>query len=146
MTREEAKDFIDRYFELRKPLVEYIAKVREQAEEEGYVETYFGRRRPTPDVKSSNFMVREGAYRQAVNMPIQGTAADVMKMAMIEIEKKISAEAEMLLQVHDSVLIEVQEWKAKKLAKQVKEIMESVYKMPVALDVDVNIAPDWGEL
>ena len=146
MTREEAKEFIDRYFELRKPLLDYIAKIRKQAEDEGFVETYFGRRRPTPDVKSSNFMVREAAYRQAVNMPIQGTAADLMKMAMVEIEKKTSDEAKMLLQIHDSVLVEVQEWKAKKLAKQIKDIMESVHKMPVNLDVDVEIGEDWGEL
>jgi DNA polymerase-1 len=146
MTRDEAQDFIDKYFKLRQPLVDYIAKIRKQAEEEGYVETMFGRRRPTPDVKSSNFVVREAAYRQAVNMPIQGTAADLMKMAMIELDKKISHEGDMLLQIHDSVLVEVQEWKAKKLAKEIKEIMENVYKLPVSLDVDVEISQNWGDL
>ena len=146
MNRDEAKDFIDKYFKLRQPLVDYIAKIRKQAEEEGYVETLFGRRRPTPDVKSSNFVVREAAYRQAINMPIQGTAADIMKLAMIELDKKISDEADMLLQVHDSVLVEVKEWKAKKLAKEIKEIMEDVYKLPVSLDVDVVTGDNWGEL
>lgn len=146
MTRDEAQEFIDKYFKLRQPLVDYIAKIRKQAEEEGYVETLFGRRRPTPDVKSSNFVVREAAYRQAVNMPIQGTAADIMKMAMIELDKEISSDADILLQIHDSVLVEVVEWKAKKVAKRIKEVMEGVYKLPVSLDVDVEIGQNWGEL
>jgi len=131
---------------LRQPLVDYIAKIRKQAEEEGYVETLFGRKRPTPDVKSSNFVVREAAYRQAVNMPIQGTAADIMKMAMVELDKEISSDADILLQIHDSVLVEVVEWKAKKVAKQIKEVMEGVYKLPVSLDVDVEVGQNWGEL
>jgi len=146
MTRDEAKEFIDRYFELRQPLLDFIAATRQKALEEGYVETMFGRRRPTPDVKSSNFVVREAAYRQAVNMPIQGTEADLMKMAMIKIDEELSAEADQLLQIHDSILVEVPEWKAKKVAKEMKDIMENIHKLPVSLDVDVEIGQNWGEL
>lgn len=146
MTRDEAKDFIDRYFELRKPLLDYIDKLRKQAETEGFVQTLFGRRRPTPDVKSSNFVVREAAYRQAVNMPIQGTAADLTKMAMIKLERELGDECDMLLQIHDSILVETPEWKAKKISKEMKEIMESVHKLPVSLDVDITSGPNWGKL
>lgn len=146
MDVNEAKEFIDKYFRLRKPLVDYIKKTRKKAEEVGYVETLFGRRRPTPDVKSSNYVVREAAYRQAVNMPIQGTEADLMKMAMIKIEKEVGNESSQLLQIHDSVLVECPEWKAKKLSKEIKDIMENIYKLPVHLDVDIEIGQNWGEL
>lgn len=146
MTQEDAKQFIDKYFELRKPLVEYIDKTKRQARDQGYVETMFGRRRPTPDVKSSNFVVREAALRAAINMPIQGTEADLMKMAMIEVDEHLDPDTKQLLQIHDSILIEVPEQKADKVAKLVKGIMEGVYKLPVNLDVDVSIGKNWGEL
>ncbi len=81
---KQAKNFIDKYFELRKPLLEYMNYLKEKARTDGYVETLFGRRRPTPDIHSSNFIVRQAAERAAINMPIQGTEADLMKMAMIE--------------------------------------------------------------
>ena len=81
----EAKQFIDEYFKIRKPIKDYLERTLKQAREEGFVETYFGRRRPTPDVKSSNFIVRSAAERAAQNMPIQGTEADLMKRAMIRV-------------------------------------------------------------
>jgi DNA polymerase-1 len=146
MTREEAKEFIERYFKLRQPLLDYIDATKQKAKDEGFVETMFGRRRPTPDVRSSNFVVREAAYRQAVNMPIQGTEADLMKMAMIRIENELSDDSQMLLQIHDSILVECPEWKAKKIAKEMKDIMENIYKLPASLDVDVEIGKTWGDL
>lgn len=146
MTHDEAKNFIERYFRLRQPFLDYIEDTKNKAKEDGFVETMFGRRRPTPDVRSSNFMVREAAYRQAVNMPIQGTEADLMKMAMIKIEQELGNECDMLLQIHDSILVECQDWKAKKVAKEIKEIMEKIYKLPVNLDVDVSMGSNWGEL
>jgi len=146
MNPKEAKDFIDRYFALRKPILDYIDKTKEKAKNEGYVETMFGRRRPTPDVNSSNFVVREAALRAAVNMPIQGTEADIMKMAMVEIEKHLDEDSKQLLQIHDSILFEVPEEKADKVSKLVKGIMEGVYDMKVNLDVDVSIGSNWGEL
>ena len=90
MTREQAAQFIDRYKELRRPLFDYMDRIKEHAKEDGYVETLFGRRRPMPDIKSANFMVRQAAERAAINMPIQGTEADLMKMAMIQVDKLLS--------------------------------------------------------
>lgn len=147
MSFGDARQFIARYFEIRPKLKEYIEQTRKQAEKQGYVETLFGRRRPTPDVHSPNFQVREAAYRAAVNMPLQGTAADIMKMAMIEIDKKMPADAEMLLQIHDSLIIEAPASAADKIGRMVKDTMENIYtKLPVKLKADVSIGKNWGEL
>ena len=141
-----SKDFIQKYFELRPQLKKYIDSLRKQAEEQGYVETLLGRRRPTPDVKSSNFAVREAAYRAAINHPLQGTAADLMKLAMVEIDKKLPADAHMLLQIHDSILVEAPEKDAKKTGEILKSTMENIYKLPVKLKVDISSGKNWGEL
>lgn len=148
MTLAAAKEFIDKYFELRKPILEYLNKTRELAREQGYVETLFGRRRPTPDVKSSNFMVRSAAERAAVNMPLQGTAADIMKIAMIELDKMLAKhkDAHMLLQIHDSVLVECPEREADELAREIKRTMENACKLDVKLTTDTTIGKNWGEL
>lgn len=143
----EAKQFIARYFELRKPIREYIDNTVQNALEQGYVETLFGRRRPTPDLKSSNFVVREAAKRVAANMPIQGTEADLMKIAMIELEDRLSGIGEQILQVHDSILVEVPEANAAKASKILKDTMEHVYpELKVKLKVDVKTGKNWGEL
>ncbi len=147
MTRERASDFIKKYFELRKPLLDYMNELKDSARAEGYVETLFGRRRPMPDIKSSNFVVRQAAERAAINMPIQGTEADLMKMAMIEVDKKLATmEAKQLLQIHDSILVEAPQAEAKRVAEILKETMEGVYKLPVELKVDVSSGKNWGEL
>ena len=143
----EAKKFIEQYFALRAPIRAFIDATLKQAEDEGYVETYFGRRRPTPDVKSSNFMVRESAKRAAANMPIQGTEADLMKLAMIEVEQKIGSQGMQILQIHDSILIETSRAHADAIATILKDTMESIApELPVKLRVDVNIGNNWGEL
>jgi DNA polymerase-1 len=147
MSFGEARDFIQRYFEVRPKLKEYIEKTRKIAEEQGYVETLLGRRRPTPDIKSSNFAVREAGYRAAINMPMQGSAADIMKMAMIAVADKLDADCKMLLQIHDSILIECPKAKAAKVGKMVKETMENTYtKLPVKLKADISTGINWGEL
>jgi len=150
MTYEQAMNFIERYKELRKPLFDYMDRIKEFARKEGYVETIFGRRRPMPDIHSSNFMVRSAAERAAINMPIQGTEADLMKLAMIEIDKKLRKEylsADMLLQIHDSILVEVDEKDADGVAKILKTIMEGIYpELPVKLDVDTTVGQNWGDL
>lgn len=147
MTRDKAKLFIEKYFELRKPIREYIDRTLRQAVELGYVETLFGRRRPTPDVKSSNFAVREAAKRAAANMPIQGTEADLMKMAMLEVEKNLEGVGEQLLQVHDSILVETPAKNASKVADILKDAMENVYPdLKVKLKVDVKTGHNWGEI
>ncbi len=147
MTREAAKHFIDKYFEVRPKLLGYIQSVQEQARTQGYVETLFGRRRPTPDVHSPNFVVREAAMRQAVNMPFQGTAADIMKMAMIAVAKKLeSTDAEILLQIHDSILVECIASQADKITKILKDTMENIVKLPIKFTVDTSVGKNWGEL
>ena len=142
-----AKHFIDKYFELRKPLLDYMNSLKEKARTDGYVETLHGRRRPTPDVHSTNFIVRQAAERAAINMPIQGTEADLMKLAMVNLEKKlVGTGAKQLLQIHDSILVECPEQDGEKIAALLKDVMESVYKLPVKLTVDTTIGKNWGEL
>ena len=142
-----AKKFIDQYFELRKPIRKFIDDTLEQASEEGYVETYFGRRRPTPDVNSSNFMVREAGKRAAANMPIQGTEADLMKLAMIKVDEKIDGLGTQVLQIHDSILVECPEKNAEKIGEILKETMESIApELPIKLKVDVSVGKNWGDV
>lgn len=142
----EAREFIRKYFEVRPKLKSYIESQREKAQKEGYVETMLGRRRPTPDVHSSNFAVREAAYRAAINMPLQGTAADLMKLAMIEVSEKLPNGAKMLLQIHDSILVEAPEKKAAEVGQIMKQVMENVYELPVKLKADISIGKNWGNL
>jgi DNA polymerase I len=149
MTFQQAREFIDRYFEVRPKIKKFIEETREKATKQGYVENIFGRRRPTPDVKSSNFAVREAAYRAAVNMPLQGSAADLMKLAMAKIDKLLREQhndCNMLLQIHDSILVECPEPVAQRIGELIKDTMEHAYKLPVRLDVDVTIGKNWGEL
>lgn len=143
----EAKQFIDRYFEIRKPIKEYLEKILKQAREEGFVETAFGRRRPTPDVKSSNFLVRSGAERAAQNMPIQGTEADLMKRAMILVDQELPDGAELVMQVHDSLMVECFEKDAEKVSEVLKSKMEGVAStLPVKLEIETAVGENWGEL
>lgn len=147
MTYEQAQNFIKRYFEVRPKLIEYLDSVKKQAKEQGYVETIMGRRRPTPDVNSSNFAVREAAMRAAVNVPFQGSAADIMKLAMVKVQAKLQGtSARMLLQIHDSVIVECPEADGKAVAKLLKETMENTYKLPIKQTVDTSIGHNWGEL
>ncbi len=148
MGRDQAATFIDRYKELRKPLFDYMDRILEFARENGYVETLFGRRRPMPDIKSSNFMVRQAAERAAINMPIQGTEADLMKLAMIEVDKLLGKKQDcnMLLQVHDSLIIECPSADADAVGKLLKKTMENIHELPVRLDVDITSGNNWGEL
>lgn len=147
MSFAEAKEFIEKYFELRAPIRNYMEKVIKQALIDGYVETIFGRRRPTPDLKSSNFAVREGAKRAAINMPIQGTEADLMKLAMLKVEENLGDLGQQILQVHDSILVETPKANVAQVGKILQETMEAVYpQLPVKLKVDVKTGNTWGEL
>ena len=146
MTFTDAKTFIDKYFELRKPIAQYIEKILHEGLERGYVETLLGRRRPTPDLKSSNFMVREAAKRAAQNMPIQGTEADLMKLAMLRAEEALDGLGQQILQIHDSILVETPKANAEKVAQILKDTMEGIHKLPVTLKVDTKTATTWGEL
>ena len=143
----EAKQFIDQYFALRAPVRAYIDATLEKAQTDGYVETFYGRRRPTPDINSSNFMVREGAKRAAANMPIQGTEADLMKRAMLAVERKVAGKGEQLLQIHDSILVECPAAHADEVAELLQTTMEQVApELAIRLQVDVSIGENWGEL
>ena len=149
MTFEQAQAFIKRYKDLRKPLFDYMDRVKEQARKDGYVATLFGRRRPMPDIHSANLIVRQAAERAAINVPIQGTEADLVKMAMIRVDEKLRAQhndCNMLLQIHDSILVECPAAVADTIAKLLKTEMEAVYELPVNLTVDTAIGYNWGEL
>ena len=147
MTFGEAKKFIDMYFELRGPIRKFIDDTLEKAKNEGYVETFHGRRRPTPDINSSNFMVREAAKRAAANMPIQGTEADLMKLAMIKVDDEMGELGTQMLQIHDSILVECPEKNAEKISKILKETMESIAPdLGIKLKVDLSVGKNWGEV
>ena len=147
MSFYEAKKFIENYFELRAPIRKYLDKTLEDGRTKGFVQTLFGRRRPTPDLHAPNYVVRTAAERAAANMPIQGTEADLMKKAMLAVDKVLPKEAQIILQIHDSLIIECDE----KIKDQVSEIlktqMENVApELSVKLAVDVTTGHDWGEL
>lgn len=145
MDLSSASAFIRRYFAIRKPIRDFIDNTLELAEKRGYVETLFGRRRPTPDVKSANFMVREAAKRAAANMPIQGTEADLMKMAMLKIEQIDGASQ--IMQVHDSIMVECNQADAERIASEMKQVMEQIYpQLGVRLLVDIKIGRSWAEV
>ncbi|QQS69036.1 DNA polymerase I [Candidatus Saccharibacteria bacterium] len=170
MNFTQAKSFIDEYFKVRAPLLGYLNGLKEQAKKDGYVETLLGRRRPMPDIHSSNFIVRQAAARAAMNMPIQGTEADLMKLAMVAVERAFEARTvqgqtsqkvqpgrsdlaqfaskpQQLLQIHDSILVECAEQDAEKVADILKTTMEAIYPdLPVKLAVDTSIGDNWGEL
>ena len=143
----EAKAFIDNYFKLRAPIKQKLDSILKQAREQGYVETFYGRRRPTPDVKSSNFLIRQAAERAAANMPIQGTEADLMKRAMIHVDKALPSGANLIMQVHDSLIVECDENEAETVATILRHEMENVApELAIKLAVEVTIGHNWGEL
>lgn len=147
MSFTQAKEFIDQYFTLRKPIRKFIDDTLTKARTEGYVETYYGRRRPTPDVQSSNFMVRAGAERAAANMPIQGTEADLMKRAMLQVDEKLGDLGKQILQIHDSILVECPKENAEKVADILKSTMEDIApELKISLKVDVHTGTSWGDL
>lgn len=147
MSIPEAKQFIDSYRLLRAPIMQYMDAILKQAREQGYVETFYGRRRPTPDVKSSNFLIRQAAERAAANMPIQGTEADLMKRAMINVDQKLPAGANLIMQVHDSLIVECDKTSAKQVANILKQEMETVApELKIKLAVDVTTGSTWGDL
>lgn len=149
MSWGEAKQFIDQYFELRAPIRAFIDETLKKARTDGYVATYYGRRRPTPDVHSSNFIVRQAAERAAANMPIQGTEADLMKRAMIQVDEKLEAVpgAVQVLQIHDSILVECAKADAETVADILKQTMEAVApELAIHLQVDVSIGDNWGQV
>ncbi len=149
MSREEARGFIEQYFTVYDGVAAYVEETKALAATLGYVETLLGRRRYLPEITSGMQQIRAAAERMAVNMPVQGTAADLMKLAMIEVDKelpKLSATAKMLLQVHDSLLIELPPEDCERAAKRVRDIMTGIYKLRVPIEVHVEEGKRWGSM
>jgi DNA polymerase I len=149
MPRSEAQAFIDTYFERLPGVRQYLEDTKQFARDEGYVSTMFGRRRYVGDIDSSNFNRRTAAERIAINMPLQGTAADIMKIAMIRMHdmlKEMDYRARMILQVHDELLFEVPQSEVDPLAALVTDVMESVAELKVPLVTEVKVGNNWEEL
>ena len=146
--RDQAKKFIDQYFERFPGVAAFMKKTKESAKKNGYVETELGRRRNIPEINSPNFQVQSAAERMAINLPIQGMSADIVKLAMIKVyeEFKNNPDVAMILQIHDEIILEVKENLAEEVSKKVKEIMEAVYKLSVPLVADVKTGENWGEV
>jgi DNA polymerase-1 len=141
---EEAQAFIGRYFQSFPKVRAWIEKTLEEGRRRGYVETLFGRRRYVPDLEARVKSVREAAERMAFNMPVQGTAADLMKLAMVKLFPRLEeVGARMLLQVHDELVLEAPKERAEAVARLAKEVMEGVYPLAVPLVVEVGIGEDW---
>ena len=145
-TREESQNYIKQYFQRYPGIYEYMQRTRQVALEQGFVETILGRRLYTPDIDARNMMVRKAAERAAINAPLQGSAADIIKMAMIEVDKMLpQAQAKMLLQVHDELVFEVDADAADELAPQLAQVMQSVVEISVPLLVEVGKGNNWDE-
>jgi DNA polymerase-1 len=147
---DKAKKFIEKYFEIYKGIKNYLEEIKKTTKEKEYAETLFGRRRYLPEINSKIFQVQSAAERMAVNMPIQGTAADLIKIAMIRINKKSeNKKFKMLLQVHDELIFEVETQHIKFLQKIIKQEMEEspeVKKFKVPIEVKIKIGDNWGEM
>lgn len=145
-TRQESQEYIKQYFHRYPGIYEYMQRTRQVALEQGFVETILGRRLYTPDIDARNMMIRKAAERAAINAPLQGSAADIIKMAMIEVDKMLPKDqAKMLLQVHDELVFEVDEAIADELASKLAEVMQSVVQISVPLLVEVGKGKNWDE-
>lgn len=147
--QHKAAEYIYRYFDIHRGIKEYVTSVIAKAHKDGYVETLFGYRRMLPNINSTIYPQREGEERMAINTPVQGTAAEILKLAMIELEKKLKVafpSARMLLTVHDELVVEAPTQETKKVAKLMQEVMEGIVKLCVPIDVDVEAGSSWGEM
>ena len=148
VTRREAKEYMERYFETYSGVRAYMTQVVEDAREKGYVSTIMGRRRWLPELKSSNFNTRSFGERVALNAPIQGTAADLIKKAMIRVDARLRAEgleARLVLQVHDELIVECPEEEAQRVRELLTEEMEGVVKLAVPLTAEAHSGQSWAQ-
>ena len=150
MDQKKASQFIKEYLEKFSGVAKYMDEMKKFAHEKGYVETALGRRRTLPEIHSTNQALVRGAERMAINMPIQGLAADIVKLSMLASDKlvreKFAGQATLLLQIHDELIFEVDESVAEKFAAELQPIMEGVYPLSVPLAVSVEIGDNWGEI
>ena len=148
LSRKESAELIDAYYATYPKLKTYMSNQVDFARENGYVQTVLGRRRYLKDINSANMMVKSGAERNAVNAPIQGSAADIIKIAMINIHKKLTSEnwkSKMLLQVHDELVFDVHNSELEKIKPMIKHEMENAFKMDVPLEVEIGVGENWLE-
>tara|TARA_B100000614_G_scaffold37648_1_gene30006 strand:- start:1412 stop:2032 length:621 start_codon:yes stop_codon:yes gene_type:complete len=148
ISRSEAKEIIDSYFEKFTKVKEYMSKSIQDAKEKKYVTTLLGRRRYLRDIDSRNYTLRGFAERNAINTPIQGSAADIIKLAMVKIDQWINKEnlkSKMIMQVHDELVFDVEKEELEIFQSNVKTIMEGVVDMKIPLSVDVGIGKNWLE-
>ena len=144
----EAKAYMDAYLSKYHGVRDYMKNVVEKAKADGYVSTLYGRRRDLPELASSNFNMRSFGERVALNMPIQGTAADIIKLAMVNVHKRLKAEnlaARLILQVHDELIVECPENEAERVRSILIEEMENAARLSVPLTVDAHIGHSWAE-
>ena len=149
VSRKKAKEYIDQYLEKYSGIKKFMDDIVEKAKEQGYVETLFNRRRYIPELKSKNFNIRQFGSRVAMNTPIQGTAADIMKIAMINVYKKLKEEkleSKLILQIHDELLIEAKEDEKERVKNILQSCMENAIKLDVPLKAEVSEAYNWYEL
>jgi DNA polymerase-1 len=147
ISRKEAQTFIDRYFEHYSGIKTFMAHVVEQAREDGFVTTLLGRRRQLPEITASNRTRREFAERTAINTPIQGTAADIIKLAMLEVDRELQGQkcARMILQIHDELVLEVEQESIETVSAMITRVMESVMKLDVPLKVNLSLSQNLGK-
>ena len=149
MSTEEARTFIDAYFRAYNRVREFLEGIKIQAREQGFVETLLHRRRYIQDIRSPNRMLRQAAERIAINMPVQGSAADIMKLAMIRLEKYLRderLESRMILTVHDELVFEVPPGERERLIEVVPDLMATAYPMNVPIQVDLKLGPNWQDM
>jgi DNA polymerase-1 len=149
LSREEAAAFINAYFEKYPGVKQYLESTKEKARKEGYVQTILGRKRAIPEINHANRQLREAAERMAINMPVQGTSADIIKVAMINLDHEMAKrklKSQMILQVHDELIFEVPQAEQAEMKKLVPELMTSAIELSVPLKADVKTGPNWGEM
>ena len=149
LTREEAGKFITAYFEKYPGVMRYLEDTREQARKLGYVQTILGHRRYIPEVNSPNRIVREAAERMAINMPVQGSSSDIIKVAMINLYRELQErglKSKMILQVHDELIFEVPEEEAPLMTNLIRDRMSTAIRLSVPVKVDIKSGPNWGAM
>ena len=148
ITRQEASEYIKQYFATYPKIKEFLDQMVEHAKKTGYATTLYGRRRPVPELSSSNFMQRSFGERVAMNSPIQGTAADIIKIAMIRVHDRLAQEgltSRLILQVHDELLVETAEAEQEQVAAILSEEMQHAADLAVTLEVDMHSGNNWYE-
>ena len=149
LSADEGKTFIETYFGKYPGIRDYIDSTKRQVHRDGYVETLLGRRRYIPEIRASNHQVRAAGERMAINMPIQGTAADIIKLAMLSIHRRMEDQgvrSMMLIQVHDELIFEVHKEELEQMKDMVRELMPAAMDLAVPLNVELKVGETWGDM